>query len=314
MDKPKTTPKDFFLWVGAVIALYVSVFSFISLLFEYINHAFPDALNSYVDPYSGGIRSSIAALVVLFPLFLILMRFIRNDMAKMMEKRELWVRRWAIFLTLFVGGATLAIDLITLVNTYLGGDLTARFGLKVLVVFLVVGGVFLHFLAEMRGYWLQYPSRARVIGLAAAAVIIIAIVSGFLIIGSPNQVRLYRFDDQKVNDLSNIQYQVVNYWQQKESLPASLEQLQDPLSGNIIPLDPQSGAWYTYKRNSPLDFALCATFNATSTSQMSTSRPMMPVPMSDKSIESGTWQHGPGEVCFDRSIDPQRYPPFSKTQ
>jgi hypothetical protein len=25
------------------------------------------------------------------------------------------------------------------------------------------------------------------------------------------------------------------------------------------------------------------------------------------------WQHGAGQQCFDRTIDPQRYPPFQKT-
>ena len=44
MDKPKVTPKDFFLWAGAMLSLYVSVFSLLSLIFSYIDRAFPDAL------------------------------------------------------------------------------------------------------------------------------------------------------------------------------------------------------------------------------------------------------------------------------
>src|SRR3989344_9357609 len=98
MDKPKTTPKDFFLWAGAMVALYVSVFSLITLYFEYINYTFPDALQPYVDPYSGAIRFAMASLIVLFPVFLLLMRLIRNDIARNAEKRDLWVRRWALFL------------------------------------------------------------------------------------------------------------------------------------------------------------------------------------------------------------------------
>ena len=35
-------------------------------------------------------------------------------------------------------------------------------------------------------------------------------------------MRLFRFDDQKVNDLTMLQYQIVNYWQQKERLPLAL--------------------------------------------------------------------------------------------
>ena len=316
MDKPKTTPKDFFLWAGAMVALYVSVFSLITLLFEYINYAFPDVLEYYVDPYSGTIRFAMASLIVLFPVFLLLMRLIRNDIARNAEKRDLWIRRWALFLTVFVAGAAIAIDLITLINYFLGGDLTTRFALKVVVVLLVAGAGLMHFLADIWGYWVQYPSRAQTVGWAAGALILASIVAGFFIMGSPNQIRLYRFDDQKVTDLQNIQWQVVNYWQQKESLPASLEDLRDPISNSIIPTDPATGESYTYKRNGPLDFALCATFAAEGGQNGMQGR-SYPVPAEPKSAGTDiqdNWQHAAGEVCFDRSIDPERYPPYNKTQ
>ncbi|MEK7107181.1 MAG: DUF5671 domain-containing protein, partial [Patescibacteria group bacterium] len=241
MDKPKVTPKDFFLWAGAMVALYVSVFSFISLLFEYINHAYPDPLNyNYVDPYSGGMRFAIASLIVLFPVFLVLMRLIRRDIARIPEKRDLWVRRWALFLTVFAAGAAVIIDLITLINYFLGGDLTTPFVLKVLVVLLVAGGAFLHFLADVRGYWVQFPEYANRVGYAVAVLAIVAIVSGFFIMGTPSEIRMYRFDDQKANDLTSIQWQIVNYWQQKEKLPAALSDLNDSISGFVVPVDKQS--------------------------------------------------------------------------
>ncbi len=323
MEKPKVTPKDFFLWAGAMIALYISIFALINLLFDYINYTFPDVLNYYVDPYSSSIRYEMAALIVLFPLFLLLMRFVRKDIARVPEKRDLWIRRWVLFLTVFVAGAAVAGALITLINYFLGGEITTRFILKVLVVVLIAGAGLLHFLADIWGYWVQRPDRARMIGWGAGVVVLASIVSGFFIMGSPNQIRLYRFDDQKVNDLTNIQYQIVNYWQSKEKLPATLADLQDPISGNIIPLDPQTGAPYTYQVTGRLSFKLCATFNAeTQANSPGVSRAMMREPMAvpvgaileakGSGLEQSTWQHGAGEVCFDRTIDPERYPPFPK--
>jgi len=64
MDKPKATPKDFFLWAGAMIALYAGIFSFITLLFEYINQVFPDKVLGYYDPYAGGVAYAMASLIV----------------------------------------------------------------------------------------------------------------------------------------------------------------------------------------------------------------------------------------------------------
>src|SRR3989344_6237593 len=225
MNTPKVTPKDFFLWVGAMAALYGSVVAFIALLFEYINYAFPDPLTYYVTPYSGSIRFEMAALIVLVPVMLFLMRLIRNDIARIPDKADLWVLRWVLFLTVFIAGVAVIGDLITLINYFLGGDLTMRFIMKVGVVLLVAGGVFLHFLADLRGYWNQNPARARMMGWAAAAVVLISIIAGFFIMGTPGQVRLYRFDEQKVSDLQNIQWQVVNYYQQKEKVPANVSEL-----------------------------------------------------------------------------------------
>src|SRR3989344_7335374 len=101
MDRPKVTPKDFCLWAGAMVALYGSVIAFIALLFEYINHQFPDALDYYVDPYSGGIRFAMASLVVLVPVTVVLLRFVRLDIVREPIKSDLWVRRWALVLTVF---------------------------------------------------------------------------------------------------------------------------------------------------------------------------------------------------------------------
>lgn len=312
MDRPKVTPKDFFLWAGAMVALYGSVIAFIALLFEYINHIFPDPLEYYVDPYSGGIRFAMASLIVLVPVTIVLLRFIRTDIVREPIKSELWVRRWVLVLTVFVAGAALVGDLITLINYFLGGELTTRFILKVLVLLFVAGAVFFHFLADLRGYWKANPLRATQVGIAAGGLVLVAIVSGFFILGSPAEIRLLRLDSQKVGDLQSIQWQVVNYWQQKEKLPATLEELKDPLGGQIIPVDPQSGEPYVYGVTGRLSFRLCATFNKEGVGDPYVVRPMAIIPK-EGGIESDSWQHTAGEVCFDRTIDPERYPPFSKS-
>jgi Domain of unknown function (DUF5671) len=181
---PKVTPKDFFLWFGAMLALYGSVISLITLLFQYINYAFPDPLEHYyVEPYSGGIRFAMASLIVLVPLALVLMRLLRADIAAVPEKKDLWVRRWALVLTVFIGGVVIVGDLITLINYFLGGDLTTRFLLKAAVVLFVAGGVFLHFLADVRGYWVEQPARAKMVGYAAGLLVLLSIVAGFFIMG-----------------------------------------------------------------------------------------------------------------------------------
>ena len=314
LTKPKAGPKDFFLWLGAMVALYSSVVAFLTLTFEYINNAFPDALAYSYDPYSGSIKFAIATLIVASPLFLVLMRIIRSDIAKVPEKADIWVRRWALYLTVFIAGLTVATDLVTLIYYFLDGEVTMRFALKVLIVLLVAGAGLLHFLADIWGYWLQYPQRALYVSYAVGILILATIASGFLIIGSPMDARLYKFDEQKVSDLQNIQWQVVNFYQQKGKVPTSLQELVDPISGWIVPVDPQTGEEYSYKADGTA-FQLCASFNKDSRPDvLGVSRPIPAVkePGIDGDLAMSPWNHGPGVMCFDRNIDPERYPPFKK--
>lgn len=318
MDKPKVTPKDFVFWVGAMVSLYGAVVAFITLLFEYINKAFPNPVSGsyYVDPYSSSISYETAALIVLTPVFLILMRFIRRGIVADPSRNDIWVRRWALFLTLFLAGATIVVDLIVLLNTYLQGeDLTIGFLLKVLTVLLVAGLGFMHFIADLWGYWEREQARARLINWGVGLLVFVTIIAGFFIVGTPQQIRAQKQDAIRVQDLQAIQWQIVNYWQQKESLPASLDALRDPISNSIIPNDPATGASYPYKRNGPLDFTLCATFATEGGANVYQGRtmavPTEPIPVGGKEVQDN-WQHGSGEVCFDRSIDPQRYPPYPK--
>ncbi len=299
------------MWVGAMVALYVGVFSFIGLLFDYLNYVFPDTALSYsFNPYQGSISYEMASLIVLAPVFLILMRVIRRSMQTDPSRREIWVRRWVLFLTLFVAGATVVVDLIVLLNTFLQGEeLSMRFILKVLVVLLVMSAGFMHFMADLWGYWEQFPQRAKSVSWGVAALVVLSIVAGFVIIGSPQTQRNYRLDEQRVSDLQGIQSQIIYYWQQKGSLPAQLADLSDSLSYYTIPVDPQTKQSYEYKRQSPLDFTLCATF---ATENMTDSPTAGPASSPNRVGTSDKWQHGEGQVCFDRSIDPQLYPPVPK--
>ncbi|MBU2104143.1 hypothetical protein KKD81_03325 [Patescibacteria group bacterium] len=306
----KTTARDFFLWAGAVIALYGSVISFITLLFEYINRAFPDPLAYMGDPYGGPVRAAMAAVIVLVPTTLILLRIIRSTIKKESGKAEIWVRKWALVLTLFIATVTILIDLITLLTTFLGGEISIRFALKVAIVLLVAAGIFLHFLADLKGYWLTENKKANLVGLAAGILALAAVVSGFFIIGTPTDARMMRYDQQKVSDLQNIQYQVTTYYQQKERLPDSLQDLADPLSGFAVPVDPQTQGPYTYSVTDSLTFTLCTSFNRVTPDTSGTGAyPQRDIMYPGMGVDEN-WTHGVGETCFTRTIDPDKYPPF----
>ena len=149
--RPYLSPREAFLYLVLFSTLYLSAYHVGSLLFEFINRAFPDA----TDPvYAGGVaqsmRWSVASLLIAFPVFLFVARHLGKDVARNPVKRLSAVRRWLTYLTLFVAATVLIGDLITLVYNLLGGALSTRFVLKALVVGVIAGTIFGYYLRDLR--------------------------------------------------------------------------------------------------------------------------------------------------------------------
>ncbi len=299
----KITAKDFFLHIAVIALLYAGAVALLNLLFRVINVAFPQVTKyNYYD--SSSISLPVATLIVAFPLFLFLSNLLRKSYVADPSKREYPVRRGLIYLTLFVAGAVLAGDLVTLIYFFLDGqELTTAFLLKILSVLVVTGSIFGYYLDDLKG---RLDVRKNIWRVVSVVLVVGSIVSGFSVLGTPQTQRLLRYDTQKVADLQSIQWQVVNYWQQKGSLPTTLTELEDPISGFSNPLDPQTKASYEYKKTGSTSFELCTEFNKSSqTTNGPIERITYPEPMGKL---GDSWQHEAGRVCFSRTIDPELYP------
>lgn len=305
METSKSTPKDFFMYLATAVALYVSAGSLLSLLFSIIDERFPDALNYYGYYSNGGATFAIASLIIVVPLYLGLSYLIKKDLSANPGKRDMAIRRWFVWFTLFAAGAVVAGDLVALLYTFLQGEITVRFILKVLTVLIVAGGIFGYYLYDLRRIADSKPNKTLLV--VAALFVFASIVTGFATFGSPAEQRDMRFDQQRESDLSGIQWQVLDYWQSNEKLPTGLSALSDDFSGYNIPVDPQTGESYEYSVTGSMSFELCATFAREST-QRGTDRPM-PV---DSWGYMGAFEHEAGRACFERTIDPVKYPPYTK--
>lgn len=317
--KTKLTPKDFFLQLGIIVSLYVSVISLINLLFQTINYAFPDKLAYYGDPYSGGIRVAIASLIIIFPLYLAFSWYIEKLFQTAPEKRDLGVRRWLLYFTLFVAGIAIIVDLVTLINAFLGGELTTRFVLKTITVLIVAGGVFGYYLSDLRRAQ-STPSKNKPWSISAIVIVLASMIWGFSIMGSPATARAKRFDENRIADLQNIQWQIVNYWQQKGKFPKALADLEDPISGFRVPVDPDNKEAYEFTLGEGYAFKLCGNFSRSNIGEkerlagrgeFSSPYPSAAI-VADKSGRVESWEHEEGRYCFERVLDPELYPVRTK--
>lgn len=293
-SEPKTSAKDFFLNLGAIVALYVLVINLLMLLFTVINRAYPK-IGGYNYFGSSSISWPVATLIIVFPIFVFLMWLLEKNYRAEPEKRQIAVKRWLIYITLFVAGVALAVDLVTVLYYFIDGqELSMAFMMKVLSVFVVAGMVFYYYISEIRE---KLDSKKRKIWFSVVLVVILAsIIWGFSVLGSPRTQRLYKYDNQKVNDLQNIDNGILNYYSQNGGiLPTTLDDLGK--NNYFIPQDSQSQSSYEYKKTGNSTYDLCAEFNNASDSNdvMNNSRAMYP-------YSEGSWVHPAGYYCFSKKV------------
>ena len=329
----------FFLCLGVLITLITSVVSFLNLVFETLNKRFPDVLNSnYQYGYSSydyeSIRTALATLIIFFPAFLIISYFWKKLSSGEMGSLDTIIRKWVIYIILFLSAAVIMGDLVALIRYFISGEITTRFILKVLVTLVtaaIVGKYYIFDLLDNKVFGWHVRKSGLIFSLASVVLVVAAVSWSFSIMGSPATQRLLRLDDRRVNDLISIQYQVINFWQQKEKLPADLKELANPLSGFSLPVEPEfeKGKTYEYRVMGPMEFELCATFSLPMPKGWREYGEARPFPLSGYGGDemavsypypypgSGTnesWDHQEGRTCFTRTIDPDMYPPYPKPE
>ncbi|MEK7623339.1 MAG: DUF5671 domain-containing protein [Patescibacteria group bacterium] len=150
----KTSPKDFFLHLLAMIALYASAISFSAVVWQYINLGIPDPLEQYfsADAARSTLRHSLSVLIVFFPTYLATSWTLHKSYLADVSKRNLRVRKWLTYFTLFVAAIIILVDLVSLINTFLNGELTIRFFLKMLTVLFVAGSIFGYYFWDLKKF------------------------------------------------------------------------------------------------------------------------------------------------------------------
>jgi hypothetical protein len=149
--RPYVSAREAFMYVVMFTTLYTSAWSLGSMVFEFIDRAFPDpAIHRAVESSLAAIRWNVASLVVAFPVFLYVGSLVARSIRRDPTKRASKIRRNLTYVTLFVASCMLLGDVTTLVYNLLGGELTVRFVLKALTIGLIAGAAFVYYLTGLR--------------------------------------------------------------------------------------------------------------------------------------------------------------------
>lgn len=339
--KPKLNIGFFFLSLGVLVSLVTSVVSFLNLIFATLDKRFPDVLNAtYQYGYSSydyeSMRIALATLIIFFPVFLLVSFYWKKYINGAMGQIDEILKKWLIYIVLFLSAVVTVVDLVTLVRYFVGGEITNRFILKVVATLVVALFVGIYYILQLKNKNKVFGFSVDIWAVIKSCILVLALVFfSFYIMGSPVKQRLYRLDDRRITDLQSIQYQVINFWQQKEKLPEKFSDLSNPLSGYSLPVDPEFEKGFNYEyiikeeKDSQPTFELCATF-------------ALPIPKGWREYSSGggvmpmyektdvavsypypgpgyggineSWDHQAGRTCFTRTIDKDIYPPYPKSE
>ena len=302
MTPKNNSPRDVCIHLLAMVTLYWSTISFMTLCWNYVDYFFPDVLSGGDSYLMGSIRFAVSSIIIVFPVFIWVSWYLNKIYAREPHARDSKIRKWLIYLTLFLACIIMITDLVNVINTFLGGEITSRFILKALSLLSVIGIIFGYYLDDARRDGAS--SLAKYIAWVASVIVFASVVCAFYLVSGPLQARLIKFDQRRITDLENIQEKLVNYWQKKSQLPTQLSDLDDSIANYTVPVDPQTHAAYEYivTDAGTLSFQLCAVFNTRNNNAKSMTAP---APME----RMGNWHHAAGRVCFQRNIDKQLYPP-----
>ena len=301
--RPYLSARETFFYLVLFVTLYATAVNVGVVLFQLINREFPDvrtAFGARSDFSAPAVRSAVAAIVIAFPVFLFMARVIGRAIARDPEKRASKIRKWLTYITLFVSACVLIGDLTFLVTQVLSGELVMRVGLKVLVVFLIAGTVFAHYLGDLR----REEDRAQLgpaptswLARLAGAATVATLIAGLFLVGSPGHERSRRLDAQRSNDLRLLVSEVESYYTTHRKLPPTLAELRfQPSSRLGEGTDPATGQPYDYRIVDSTTYEVGARFEGVDS---------LGEGIYDGERAPRFWRHGAGPQTYRLTIPPR---------
>lgn len=136
--------RDAFVYLLSFVTLGIWTQALGEIGFVLINHVLPDPLSRSSDS-SFQVAFCLARLLVAYPLYLLLMRKILKELSVYREKTYSGVRKWLTYVALLVVALVGIGTLMAFLTSFLRGELTARFLLKVLVILAIDGTVLVYY-------------------------------------------------------------------------------------------------------------------------------------------------------------------------
>ena len=270
-DQNSLTAKEIAVDVGVFLSLVTSIVALISIIFSAIDKKFVDVLKAntygYGNVLNEDVRAAVSVILVAYPIYLGLAYYKARYLKNNIERASLDAAKYVNYITLVVSALFILGSVVTTIYQYLGGELGVSFFYKILTVLVISVSLAVYNFYSLKRDYSQNSQVPNIFAVLSLLAVMASVAYSVNILGSPSEVRKARFDEKRLQDLSGIQQEVLNYWTRTKKLPLTIADMQSDGIGNgfVTLTDPKTGQMYSYNvvQNSTQTKATgqdCATF------------------------------------------------------
>lgn len=268
------------LWIATIEVAHQIIDKFLS----------KPTINMYLSGgYSQtGLKFGIASMIIIAPVFFVIINILHKQYKKNRLNFKSGIHRWLTYLMILASSLAILGGLISLIYNLLNGAYTAAIISKILVTLVSSALVFTFYFFDLRRSDYKKRIKLSVIFFVIGVVAVVAIIiGGLFVVDSPRVTKMKQFDQQRTNDLTSINYYLLNEYVNTSKLPATLEEI------NIKAIDPETKQPYEYSTDGQKSYQLCATFSLAAEFEENISQP----------IQVDDWvSHSAGRQCFSRDV------------
>ena len=290
----KNNSAKFVFWYGlAFVSLIAGTVALGGVIFQIINKFIGEAGELYGSRYSLSVlRTAISALVVAAPIYFGATFKINKAMANGELAAESGVRRWLTYFILLIAAVVMMGYFIGVINTFLNGELTVKFGLKAVTALGIAGIVLGYYAYDLKRDTGRRDGVIKIFGAMGMVLVVAVFLAGVFLVESPFEARRRNQDGEIENQLNNLRYRLDKFYLNEGQLPGSLRKLmeEDEVLTEETIKNPVTGEEFEYKVLGGRSFEICTEF-ITNTDENEESR---------MNLSNYSWRHKKGRNCFKR--------------
>ena len=185
--------------------------------------------------------------------------------------------------------------LIATLNGFLNGELSTKFLLKAITAISIAAAIFTFYFYDIKREEVKgkKDNVIRIYFYASLVIVIAVFTASLFTVESPTETRSRKFDNMILNNFSQIDGAVNEYYRSEEKLPENLEILLEEYSyiDEKDLKDPITGEQYKYNKLEDDKYELCAIFRTSNKDDN----------VRDYNYKE-QWPHDAGEQCLNKRV------------